>query len=104
MLILVTSFSAIALAWLTGQGQITQLFAQLHVWQINPPMWLEAPMVTQHHYLLLPTIILMVVVLGVTKLSPRPRTWSRNLVVGILLALLGRYLLWRIFSTLNLVD
>ncbi|NEO79241.1 MAG: glycosyltransferase [Moorea sp. SIO4G3] len=104
MLILVTSFSAIALGWLTGQGQIIQLFAQLHVWQRNPPMWLEAPMVTQQHYLLLPTVILMVVVLGVTKLSPRPCTWSRNLVVGILLALLVRYLLWRIFSTLNLVD
>lgn len=38
----------------------------------------------------------------VMKLSPQPQRWSRT-VLGIILSILAaRYLLWRIFSTLNL--
>jgi cellulose synthase (UDP-forming) len=46
-------------------------------------------------------VALMLVVLAVTKISPRPQAWSRAVVVSILLILAVRYLLWRSLSTLN---
>ena len=52
-------------------------------------------------YLLFPTVVLLLVVLLIMRVSPRPRPWSRFVVVGILLALTLRYLLWRSLSTLN---
>jgi cellulose synthase (UDP-forming) len=53
-------------------------------------------------YLLFPSVILLVMVLVIMKVSPIPRTGSRFVVVTILLALTLRYLLWRSLSTLNL--
>lgn len=38
------------------------------------------------------------------KVSPQPRRWSRRLVVGILIILTLRYILWRSLSTLNVAD
>jgi cellulose synthase (UDP-forming) len=101
MLGIVLSAIVVAAAWLAGEGTITQLFAQLKVLQENPPIWLQAP--TSHQkYLLLPTFGLLVGIFAVMKISPRPRPWSGWLVVGILLGLMGRYVLWRSLSTLNL--
>ncbi|MGF1478904.1 MAG: glycosyltransferase [Cyanophyceae cyanobacterium] len=57
-----------------------------------------------NYYLSAFTVVLLVLVGGVMKLSPAPRLWSRSVVVVILLALTGRYLLWRSLSTLNLAD
>lgn len=54
--------------------------------------------------LLLPTLILAVGILAMQLLSPTASVWSRTLVSGILIFLGGRYLLWRMFSTLNLDD
>jgi cellulose synthase (UDP-forming) len=92
---------AIVSAWFTGQGTISRIFYQLNELQGNPPLWLEVPMVAGG-YLLVPTVMLFVLVLLVTRVSPQPRPWSRFVVVGILLALTLRYLLWRLLSTLNL--
>lgn len=92
---------AVVAAWFSGQGTISQIFAQLYQLQENPPLWLKVPMVTGE-YLLFPTVILLGLVLLITRVSPQPRPWSRVLVVGILLGLTGRYLLWRSLSTLNL--
>lgn len=64
-------------------------------------MWLEVPTV-MGEYLLAPIVLLLVLVLVVMKVSLQPRLWSRRLVVGILLILTGRYVLWRVLSTLNL--
>jgi hypothetical protein len=66
------------------------------------PIWLQAPRVAHQKYLLLPTFGLLVGIFAVMKLSPRPRPWSGWLVVGVLLGLMGRYVLWRSLSTLNL--
>lgn len=104
LLALTVGSGAIAIAWFAGEGTIAQLFAQLHVLQENPPHWLEVPMVTQQRYLLLPTLTLLAGVMAVMKLSPRPRRWSVWLVVGVLLGLMGRYVVWRSLSTLNLSD
>jgi cellulose synthase (UDP-forming) len=52
-------------------------------------------------YLLFPSVVLFLTVLIVMKVSSSPRSWSRFVVVGILLALTLRYLLWRSLSTLN---
>lgn len=91
----------IVAAWFAGQGTISRIFYQLNELQEHPPLWLQVPMVAGA-YLLVPTVMLFLIVLVVMKVSPRPRTWSRFVVVGILLALTARYLLWRSFSTLNL--
>lgn len=92
---------AVVAAWFAGQGTISRIFNQLNQLQNNPPLWLEVPMVAGT-YLIFPTVILFLTVLIVMKVSPKPQVWSRFVVVGILLALTFRYLLWRSLSTLNL--
>ncbi|MBD1881914.1 glycosyltransferase [Coleofasciculus sp. FACHB-T130] len=94
--------AAIATAWFAGEGKISQLFAELNTLQENPPLWLQAPMKSE--YLLVPTVALLVIVLIVMKISPKTDAWSRFLVVGILLGLTGRYIVWRSLSTLNVAD
>lgn len=71
--------------------------------QDNPLMWLEVPMVARK-YLLVPTVVLFLIAIAVIKISPQPRTWSRVLVMCILLSLTIRYILWRSLSTLNVAD
>jgi len=93
--------AGIVAAWFAGQGTTNQIFQQLNQWQEHPPMWVEAPMMVGK-YLLFWTVALLLVVLAVMQVSPRPRPWSRNLVVGILAVLTVRYLTWRSLSTLNL--
>ena len=92
---------AIALAWFAGVGTISTIFEHLNELEQNPPMWIAAPMMVGH-YLLVPAVALMLLVLLITKISVRPRAWSRAIVVSILLVLAVRYLLWRSLSTLNL--
>jgi cellulose synthase (UDP-forming) len=94
---------AIVTAWFAGVGAIEQIFSQIHFLQENPPMWIEVPMV-MGEYLLAPTVVLLAIAIAIMKVSPQPRTWSRMLVVGILLALTLRYILWRSLSTLNVAD
>ncbi|MGK7953929.1 MAG: glycosyltransferase, partial [Crocosphaera sp.] len=52
-------------------------------------------------YLYLPTIILVILTQIIIKLSPKPKSWSRGLIVTILITLTFRYLYWRSLSTLN---
>ncbi|AFY41092.1 glycosyltransferase [Nostoc sp. PCC 7107] len=93
----------LVVGWFAGEMTIDGFFAQIYVWQMNPPMWLEAPMVN-NKYLLSLTLVLLITMFVVMKLSPQPRVWSQRLVVGILIILTLRYLLWRSLSTLNLAD
>jgi cellulose synthase (UDP-forming) len=95
--------AAICLAWFAGEGNIHKLFAQLNQLQETPPLWLQVPMLAWE-YLLAPTVILLLLALIVMRISPQPRTWSRWMVVSIVLVLTLRYLLWRSLSTLNLSD
>lgn len=103
MLAVVGIAAAICLAWFAGEGNIHKLFAQLNLLQESPPLWLQVPMLAWE-FLLAPTVILLVIALIVMHISPQPRNWSRWVVVGILLVLTGRYILWRSLSTLNLSD
>ncbi|NDJ15928.1 glycosyltransferase [Myxacorys almedinensis A] len=91
----------ISVAWFSGQGTILTIFEHLNALQEMPPIWLAVPMVTGE-YLLFWAVFLMLIVLAITKLSPTPQPWSRALVVGILIVLSVRYVLWRSLSTLNL--
>jgi cellulose synthase (UDP-forming) len=95
--------SAIVAAWFAGNDTINSLFTQIHFWQANPPIWLKVPMV-EDKYLLLPTVGCLFTVFVVMKVSPQPQNWSRQLVVGILIILTLRYVLWRSLSTLNVAD
>lgn len=95
--------AAIVAAWFAGEARITKIFAQLQVLQNQPPMWLEVPMVAAQ-YLVAPTVVLLLVAFAITRISPRPRPWSRCIVISILLVLVARYLAWRCLSTLNLVS
>jgi len=103
MLGIVFLLSAIAVAWFAGEPQTSQFFAHLNLLQRHPPFWLNAPTAPGSH-LIVPTAILVLLTLVIARLSPQPRTWSRLLVVAILLALTLRYVLWRMCSTLNLSD
>jgi len=103
MLSIVALSSMIVGGWFAGEGKIERIFAQFEALQEHPPFWLKVPMVTGD-YLLAPTLVLLLTVLAVMKISPQPRAWSRRVVVVILLILIGRYVLWRSLSTLNLAD
>ncbi|MBD0335869.1 MAG: glycosyltransferase [Cyanobacteria bacterium Co-bin13] len=94
---------AIVSAWFAGEARTSAIFAQLQVIQQNPPVWVEVPMVAGE-YLLAPTVILLLLAFGITRLHPQPRPWSRFVVVTILLALVTRYVFWRSLATLNLSD
>lgn len=91
----------IVLLWAAGVGQINDIFAYLNSLQERPPMWVEAPMVMSQ-FLLAPTIIFFLIAIIITKVSSEPKTWSRILVIAILLALTIRYVLWRSLFSLNL--
>nr|WP_204368565.1 glycosyltransferase [Neosynechococcus sphagnicola] len=95
--------AAVVIGWFAGEGLIRDLFRRLAELQEYPPLWLQVPMVAGE-FLLVPTVILLLIVLGVMQVSPRPRPWSRRIVVTLLLVLTLRYFLWRSLSTLNLSD
>jgi cellulose synthase (UDP-forming) len=65
-------------------------------------MWLKPPSVNAPFLLYLPALGFWLLLQIILRLSPEQKQWSRLLVVSLLLFLLGRYLLWRIFFSLNL--
>jgi cellulose synthase (UDP-forming) len=93
----------ITYGWFMGEGNISKIFKQIALLQEKPPFWLEVPMLAGS-YLLVPTVMLLLGLLVVMKMSPQPKRWSRTLVIGILLTLTLRYAAWRSLSTLNLVN
>ncbi|MEH1922564.1 glycosyltransferase family 2 protein [Nostoc sp.] len=104
LLLGIVLFSGIIIAgWFAGEDKISGIFAQINYWQMHPPMWLAVPRI-EGKYLLLPTLGCLLTVFIVTKISPIPRIWSQRLIVGMLIILTLRYVLWRSLSSLNLVD
>lgn len=101
MLGVVALSALVVVAWFAGEARISAIFTQIDTLQASPPMWIEVPMLAGT-YLIAPTVVLFLIAWGITCVSPQPRPWSRTIVVTILLALMGRYLLWRSLSTLNL--
>ncbi|MDX2230078.1 MAG: glycosyltransferase [Leptolyngbyaceae cyanobacterium bins.349] len=103
MLGIVGIAAAICFAWFAGEGNTHKIFNQLNQLQETPPLWLQVPMLAWE-YLLAPTVFLLLLALAVIWISPQPRGWARPVVVGILLVLTLRYIVWRSLSTLNLSD
>ncbi|MBD2313806.1 glycosyltransferase [Desertifilum sp. FACHB-1129] len=101
MLGLLAIAGSLLVAWVADVRGVSQLFARLQMWQDAPHWLLDVPEISRQ-YLLLPTLALVTIAIAVMHLSPVPQTWSRVVIVGILLALTLRYLLWRSLSTLNL--
>ncbi len=99
----VTLFAAIIGGWFSGEESISQFLAYIDLGQQHPPFWIQPPEIDQK-YLLLPTITLVTTVFTIIKLSPKPKLWSRTIIIAIVFALLIRYILWRTLSTLNLSD
>ena len=81
-----------------------QIFSVATSWNSPFLVIAETPIFIQQYQYFLPTIILSLFALAITRISPQPKTWSRSIVVAILLALLLRYLLWRSLLTLNLAS
>ncbi len=85
---------------------VWQEFPLLQCWlkawaEASPvPSWLDISHLPPWYVLSLP-FGLMGLAWGLTKLSPKPRVWSRALMVAILLALMIRYVVWRTLTTLN---
>lgn len=104
ILTIIGFFAAISLSWLFGNSHVTELFANLQLVQEHPPGWLMPPESGNKYYLLVPTLVLFFLAQGIMRVSPTPQSWSRRIVISILLFLLVRYLLWRVLSTLNLAD
>ncbi|MGL6340431.1 MAG: cellulose synthase catalytic subunit, partial [Waterburya sp.] len=69
--------------WVVGLEQIQAIFVYLNQLQEHPPMWVEVPMVMTR-FLVLPTIFVFILVLIITNVSPKPRAWSRFVVISIL--------------------
>ncbi len=103
LVLIVLAAGALVVAWFGGNEAVNGAIAHLSHLQDHPPQWLQTPMVMAHT-LWFWTLGLMALAYAITRLSPRPQTWSCGLMVTILLVLLGRYLLWRLSSTLNLSD
>lgn len=104
MLSVIVCAVGITIAWFTGEVTISYVFTHLELLQENPPTWLKVPTFAEQKYLLVPTITLLIFTSVVIKISPQPRPWSGFLIVGVLLGLMGRYIVWRSLSTLNLTD
>jgi len=66
----------------------------------SPAVWLAVP-VTEPVPLWGMAITITGVCWGITRLYPRPGTWSRLVLLAILLVLTGRYLIWRLWGTLR---
>ncbi|MGF1569063.1 MAG: glycosyltransferase [Nodosilinea sp.] len=93
--------ATISAAWFAGNGTISTIFEQLNHLQQNPPGWAMTPAMIGHFFFFREAG-LMLLVLAITRIYPRPTTWSRAVVVLILGLLTLRYLLWRVTATLNL--
>lgn len=102
MLVAIAVSAAITLAWFAQVEQVEQIFSTLSHLQDNPPDWLQVPAKASDRLLLLSSIVLLAVAVAITRLPLLPRRLARPMVVGILLALLLRYILWRALTTLNL--
>lgn len=100
---LLTFVGTFMVAWLGAEPRISQFFSHWSDLQNNPPWWLEIPGHTWQ-ILLTPTVILVTIVFGITRLCPHPQKLTRAIVVAIVLALTIRYFVWRSLATLNLGD
>lgn len=91
------SFGAIALTRFSP-GNTFPWFSAIAEWHQELTAYFGVP--SQNASWILCLIVLLVAQV-LTRISARPQVWSRLLVVGMLLALVLRYVLWRSLTTLN---
>ncbi len=89
------------IAWLIAQFNCDSISSFL-TWESPLLFLVQTPSFEHHYQVFLPTVIFSLFALAIIRLSPQPKTWSRLIIISILLALLVRYLLWRSLTTLNL--
>lgn len=102
--LIITGLVTLCGLWWSGNQTLIDFFGHLYLSQEIPFQWLRVPQFQQSYFLFLPTIIVAIVVTITTKISPQQKPWSRWLMIGILLLFMGRYLVWRCLSSLNLID
>ncbi|MDB9312724.1 glycosyltransferase [Spirulina sp. CS-785/01] len=100
---LITILTSILAAWFAQVPHMTQFFTKINSLEEQLPPWLNT-LLTPHHTSSLVVIGLLGFTLVFLRLFPRPKTWTRPLIVALLLAFALRYLTWRSLSTLNLSD
>lgn len=66
--------------------------------------WSEIFQLIHSYKFWFPTVISLIIAQVTMKLSPQQRPWSRLVIVSLLFFLMGRYVIWRSLSTLNLSD
>jgi cellulose synthase (UDP-forming) len=104
LLLLGTTLLWLAMELQYGESHRELAAILLAIPRLTWPLMTTAPMVPIY-LLLAPTVVLLVITWFITRIaSPQPRHGSRRIVVGLLLLLLARYLIWRICSTLNFAD
>ena len=89
--------------WFLQEDRLPAIGQQITLLMSDQPLWLAIP-VAIGEYIRQPLVIMLFVLLAIMKISPHPQRWSRLVVGTILLSLMVRYILWRIFGTLNLSD
>lgn len=102
MLIAIAVGAGIAIAWFARVERVEQVFGALAQIQGMPPGWLQVPAQASGRLLLLSAALLVAIAIAITRLPLLPRRLARPAIVGILLVLTMRYLLWRSLTTLNL--
>ena len=91
----------VGVAWAVGEPTVSSFFAAWDSIELNPPAWVRPPQGSVLD-MWLPTIVLVGTAQLIMIVSPRPRRWSRPLVVVLMMVAIGRYTLWRLLASLNL--
>ena len=90
----------VLLTWWAAFGNLGDIFLQLDTWQKLPPPWLQTPHLGNLNFFL-PTLLMLATVWLIMGASPQPINYSKLGIIGILLLVTGRYLLWRTLCTLS---
>jgi len=90
---------AIGIFWISNSEQADLFFEWLSLFQQQAAEDLKAPDERSVWLLALGLLLSTQVVM---RVSPKPKDWSRFLIITILLVLTARYVLWRSVATLNL--
>ncbi|MBF2058483.1 MAG: glycosyltransferase [Cyanobacterium sp. T60_A2020_053] len=102
--LIITGLVTLCGLWWGGNQTLIDFFGNFYLFQEIPSQWLRVPQFQQSYFLFLPTVIVAIIVTITTKISPQQKLWSRWLMISILLLFMGRYLVWRCLSSLNLID
>ncbi len=101
MLLGLGCFAILSILWLSGNATLLAAAAALHQAQLAPPWFVSAPAEPWRPLWLGAIALLFVVIFAVMVAVPRPRSWARRVITGILTVAILRYVLWRVLATPN---